>query len=211
MIPLVIVGSGGHGREIAGIVQVLCEGNSEYELLGVVAQAADDDDLLTARGIRHLGGNEVLSRHVGEYVVGVGDPEVRRSIDRTYSTSTCVPAVIVDPTAWIGADLEPGPGFVAFPGVVVTTNVYVGRHVHLNAGSTVSHDCVLGDYVTLSPGCHVSGNVTLEEGVTLGIGAVVRQGVTIGAATFVGAGAVVVSDLPPGITAVGVPARPIER
>jgi acetyltransferase-like isoleucine patch superfamily enzyme len=48
----------------------------------------------------------------------------------------------------------------------------------------------------------------LEEEVMLGVGAAVVPGRRIGARTVVGAGAVVVHDLPPDVTAVGVPARP---
>jgi len=54
----------------------------------------------------------------------------------------------------------------------------------------------------------VSGNVTLEHDVTVGTSAAIVQGRTIGVGAVVGAGAVVVDDLPAGVTAVGVPARP---
>ena len=50
----------------------------------------------------------------------------------------------------------------------------------------------------------------MESGVHIGTGASVVPGVTIGRRSIVGAGAVVVDDLPPGVTAVGVPARPIK-
>jgi UDP-2-acetamido-3-amino-2,3-dideoxy-glucuronate N-acetyltransferase len=49
--------------------------------------------------------------------------------------------------------------------------------------------------------------VRVCAGVTIGSGAVVLGGVTIGAEAMVGAGAVVASDVEPGSTVVGVPAR----
>ena len=51
--------------------------------------------------------------------------------------------------------------------------------------------------------------ITIEDGVWLGGGVIVCPGVTIGENTVVGAGGVVVKDLPPGVLAVGNPARPI--
>jgi len=47
--------------------------------------------------------------------------------------------------------------------------------------------------------------------VWMGIGSTAIQGVRVGAGTTVGAGAAVVDDLPPGCTAVGVPARPVKE
>ena len=71
----------------------------------------------------------------------------------------------------------------------------------------ISHDWVVDDYATLSPGVLVNGSVTIGDGAFLGTGAIVTPGHTIGADAVVGAGAVVVSDVPAGVTHVGVPAR----
>lgn len=49
--------------------------------------------------------------------------------------------------------------------------------------------------------------ITIGDNVWLGGGAIVLPGVSIGPNTVVGAGAVVVNDLPPGVVAVGNPAR----
>jgi len=76
---------------------------------------------------------------------------------------------------------------------------------------TVGHDAIIEDFVTLYPGVHVSGNVYLEEGAEIGTGTAIIQGVRVGAWTTVGAGAVVVKDLPPGVVAVGVPAKVIRE
>jgi maltose O-acetyltransferase len=49
--------------------------------------------------------------------------------------------------------------------------------------------------------------ITIADNAWLGGGAIVLPGVTIGENTVVGAGAVVSRDLPPGVVAVGNPAR----
>lgn len=49
--------------------------------------------------------------------------------------------------------------------------------------------------------------ITIGENVWLGGGVIVCPGVAIGADTVVGAGAVVARDLPPGVLALGTPAR----
>ena len=56
-----------------------------------------------------------------------------------------------------------------------------------------------------------SAPITLEDNVWLGGGVVVLPGVTIGRDTVVGAGSVVTRDLPPGVVAVGNPARVVKQ
>lgn len=52
---------------------------------------------------------------------------------------------------------------------------------------------------------------TVGDGVFIGIGARVLGGVSLGERCIVGANAVVMSDVPPGTTAVGIPARVLDR
>lgn len=208
---IVVIGAGGHGRETIDVIDAINAVEPTFRLVGVIDDRGDEHGFLARRNIPVLGGLDVLAQHEGSFVAAVGDPALRRTLAEAATTAGLVAATLVHPTAVFGSDLRLGDGLVAAAHSQLTTNVRTGVHVQLNIGATVSHDCVLGDYVTLSPGCHVSGNVQLGAGVTLGVGAVVRQGVSIGEGTFVGAGAVVVDDLPAGVTAVGVPARPLER
>jgi len=53
--------------------------------------------------------------------------------------------------------------------------------------------------------------ITIGDNVWLGGGVIVCPGVTIGRDTVVGAGSVVIRDLPPGVVAVGNPARVVRR
>lgn len=91
----------------------------------------------------------------------------------------------------------------------VCTNVRLGRAVIVNTASSVDHDCVIGDGVHIAPGAHLAGEVVVGACAFIGIGAVILPRIHIGAGAIVGAGAVVTKDVPPGMTVVGNPARPI--
>ena len=56
-----------------------------------------------------------------------------------------------------------------------------------------------------------SGPISIGDDAWLGGGVIVLPGVTIGAETVVGAGSVVTRDLPPGVVAVGNPARVVRE
>ena len=208
--PLVIVGAGGHGREVLDVVEAVNSRESAFRFLGFL----DDDpdrQLLCRRGAPWLGPLDRLAEIDAGYVIGIGAGRTRRRVDLSASASGRPPIRLVHPETSMGSQVALGPGVVVAAGARLTTNVRVGRHTHLNVNTSISHDCVVGDYVTLAPGAHVSGCVTLGDGVWVGTGASIIQGVTIGADAVIGAGAAVVTDIAAGVTAVGVPARPLRR
>ncbi len=107
-----------------------------------------------------------------------------------------------------------GDGAVLCPFVTLTSNICIGQHFHANLYSYVEHDCVIGDFVTFAPGVMCNGNVHIEDHAYIGAGAVIKQGLPgapliIGRGAVVGMGAVVTKSVPPGVTVVGNPARPL--
>jgi sugar O-acyltransferase (sialic acid O-acetyltransferase NeuD family) len=205
---VVIVGCGGFGREIHDILLATHDGAHLHGFLDDEASSTNLK-LVERRGARVLGSVALLSELHAEYLIGIADPVARARIDDFGSRSGRDAGLLIHPTASLGFDVELGPGSVIAAGARLTTNIVLGRHVHLNLNSTVGHDTRIGDYVTVNPGATISGNVSLGNRVTIGTGAAVIQGVNVGAGTTVGAGAVVVRDLPANVTAVGVPAKPL--
>jgi len=144
-------------------------------------------------------------------VVAVGDPAQREECVRKCLDAGMGFASLIHPRVEASRSITLEEGTIVCAGVVLTTNITIGRHVHINIGCTVSHDAQLDDFVTLSPGVHVSGWVHIGRGAFLGTGAVVINGskerrVVIGERAVIGAGACVVQDVHPRTTVVGVPA-----
>lgn len=207
--PVVIVGAGGFGREVLDVIEAADAASPRFRLVGFVDDNTRHQRILAARGAELLDGFDDLRASGASFVVAVAAPDARRKLVLRAEEAGLVSADVWHPTAVSGAVNTIGEGVVACAHVSLTTNITLGRHVHLNLNTTVGHDCTFGDFVTVNPGANISGSVELGDGVTVGTGAVIIQGVTVGEGTTVGAGAIVTRDLPARVVAMGAPARPV--
>ena len=116
--------------------------------------------------------------------------------------------------AGVGNAIAPGALFCDYS--LIGAAAKVGRQFQCNVYSYVSHDCVIGDYVTFAPKVSCNGHVHVEDFAYIGTGAIIKQGskdkpIVIGRGATVGMGAVVTKSVPPGVTVIGAPAKPMER
>ena len=208
-----IVGAGGFGREVLMVYRSLSEDDAireQYRFDGFLDDGTDHDHaIFAAINAEIIGQIDDLSASDG-YVISVANPHTKFRIQQRIAVHGAEALVLVHPSAWIGDDVELGPGTIVTAQSSLTTNIRLGRHVHVNLGCTIGHDARLDDYVTLSPGVHVSGNVHIEEGALIGTGAVLLPGVTVGRGAVVGAGAVVTHDVPDSKVAIGMPAKALK-
>ena len=103
-------------------------------------------------------------------------------------------------------------GIEIHPGATIGRRVFVDHGMGVVIGETaeVGDDCTIYQGVTLGGTSLHRGakrHPTLEAGVVVGAGAKVLGGFTVGAGARVGSNSVVVKTVPPGATAVGIPAR----
>jgi sugar O-acyltransferase (sialic acid O-acetyltransferase NeuD family) len=194
-----VIGAGGHAKVVIATL----------DAAGALIGGVFDDDTHTwghlVLGHRVLGApdSDVL-RAYGLAVIAIGDNAARATIADRFDVRW---ATVVHPRAWIHGSVVIEPGAVVLAGAVIQPEARLGRHVIVNTGATVDHDCRVDEFAHLCPGSHLAGSVFVGRGALVGVGAAVIPGRRVGASAVVGAGAVVIHDVPDGATAVGVPAR----
>lgn len=209
---IAVYGASGFGRELVWLIQD-CDG---YDVVTFI-----DDDIAkhgsSLNGIPILGLEQAYKKFPNAKVVGgVGVPKTRETLIKKAARVGFDFETIIHPRVELSKWIKIGLGTVICAGNILTTNITLGKHVQINLDCTIGHDVIMGDYTTLAPGIHVSGWVHFGKRVYVGTGAVMINGtedqpLTIGDNSIIGAGAVVTKNIPSGVTAVGVPARVIQK
>ena len=206
--PFVFYGASELGRDGLSVIEGLRRTGADIDFRGFV----DDGEGLAGTemcGVPILGGGEWLRDRAGEIacIMTIGAPAVRRVIVERLTGHGVSFETLAHPSALIGARVKVGEGSLIMANVTTTVEIEIGRHVVINPACTLAHDVRIGDFSYLSPGCDLAGAAVVEEGAYLGTSATVLPHITVGAGSVLGAGGVAVQDVPPGVTAVGVPAR----
>ncbi|MBO9731670.1 MAG: acetyltransferase [Chitinophaga sp.] len=204
-----IIGAGGHGRET--LCAVIDGMDSAQDIRDIACFMVDDEyyDETTIMGIEVIPSSK-FDAALYDVVVAIGDPATRKKIVERLPADTTY-ATIIHPSAIISEWVEIGEGSIISAGVIITCNIKIGKHVHLNTRTTVSHDCILGDFFTAALGVSISGNCQLGSGVYLGTHAAIKQKITVTDNVTIGMGGVVVKDIQEAGVYVGVPVQKLVK
>lgn len=205
-----LYGAGGFGREIMPVLQSQC--NTDDTIYFV------ETDILHERqenGISVIS-HQTFLKIAGEkhFNIAISNSRLRQSIATECLKHNMTPCPIFAKSVENHGFNDLGQGAIISGFCTIGPNARIGQFFHSEYYSYIAHDCIIGDFVTFAPRVNCNGNVHIGNHAYIGTGAVLKQGapgkpLTIGECAVVGMGAVVTRDVPPGLTVVGNPARPL--
>jgi len=205
-----ILGAGGFGRE------VLCclidgIGSTNLNIEEIACFMVSDEHYNETK----IMGIDVIPQSMfdpAKYnaVVAIGDPFSRKRVVDSLPPQTSY-ATIIHPSAVISKWVEIGEGSVVTAGTILTCNIKIGKHAHLNLHTTIGHDCIIGDFFTTAPAANISGNCHFGNGVYFGTNSAVKQGVKICDNVTIGMGGIVVKDISEAGVYIGNPLKKLEK
>lgn len=202
-----IVGTGGCGREALCCIIDMYEWQHREDLNEEVCFMVSDNHYKDKEvmGVRVIPRSAFVASEY-EVVVAIGDPVQRRRYIEGLPKETTY-ATIIHPSVILSKWVQMGEGTIIMAGCILTCNIQMGKHTHLNRHTTIGHDCVMADYFTTAPAAVVSGNCEFGEAVYLGTNACIKQGITIADNVTVGMGAVVTKPIAKAGVYIGNPLR----
>ena len=153
--PVVIVGAGGLGKEIACLIS---------NLTNFYVQGFYDDGL--AQGEMVLGKYEVLGNIQSlmeiqtdvSVVIAFGNPKMRKKCWEALQENVNIHFPnLIHPNALImnAERIQWGKGVIVLPLAVLTTDLSIGDNVVVHTGASIHHDVSVGDHSVIMPGARL--------------------------------------------------------
>ncbi len=205
-----ILGAGGFGREVlCCLIDGIATTNLKIEEIACFMVSDEHFKENKIMGVDVIPQSK-FDPTLYNVVVAIGDPSSRKRVVESLPSQTTY-TTIIHPSAVISEWVKIGEGSIVTAGTILTCNIKIGKHAHLNLHTTIGHDCIMGDFFTTAPAANISGNCNFGDCVYFGTNSAVRQGVKICDNVTIGMGGVVVKDITEEGVYIGNPLKKLEK
>lgn len=173
---LLIVGAGGHGRNVAEAALL----SGKWEEISLLDDSYPNRN--TSGPFSIIGGTDQLQSLAVDFdgiICAIGNNKIRRNFLVKFQELKLPVLNIIHPRAFVSPTASLGVGCVVMAGAVVGPGARIGVGCILNANATADHDAVMKDYSHLGVGVAISGTTVLEEGAWLQAGRSVGYDVVV--------------------------------
>jgi UDP-3-O-[3-hydroxymyristoyl] glucosamine N-acyltransferase len=161
--PLVIVGAGGLGKEIACLVNSL----TDFYVLGFYDDGLSKGELVLGK-YEVIGNIQSLKETQSEVyvVIAFGNPKTRKKCWDALQDNVNIhfPNLIHPSALMMNTErIQLGKGVIVFPLAVLTTDLSIGNNLVVHTGASVHHDVLVGDHSVIMPGARLVMSEQLGE------------------------------------------------
>jgi len=205
--PVVIVGAGRQGRNIAEILE-------QTETSALLTGFLDDTKPAgsTILGYPVIAGfarmREPAFVRDHSWIVSLGDNLSRSELCHSLADAGADFVNAIHPSVQISRSAIIGRGVFIGAFSIVLTGGVIGDWVAIDVHTVVGSDLRIGEAAFIGPGSTLTGGSSVGARAFLGAGTTVSNNVVIGADCVVGANSLVLRDVPDGASASGIPAQP---
>lgn len=144
---VLIVGASGFGREVLTCL-IDCIAGTDLKIEEIACFLETEEfykNTKTVHGVPVITDDQFVPSdyHV---LVAIGDPNTRKKVVEKLPKETRY-TKIVHPSAVISEYVEVGEGSIITAGTIITTDIKIGKHAHLNLHTTIGHDCKIVPYL----------------------------------------------------------------
>jgi sugar O-acyltransferase (sialic acid O-acetyltransferase NeuD family) len=183
-----IYGASGHGRAIIDLI------DSYENIHGIFDDNPKENQILGYPVLGPIPENFIFN---SDMIIAIGDNRIRSFIAQKLNGRVRF-ASIIHESAVFSRRADLGEGTVVMEGAIVKVNTSLGKHVIINTGSSIDHDCQISNYAHVAPQVTLCGGTCVGQGTLVGANSVVLPGVKIGDWCTIGAGSIVTQNVPDG-------------
>ena len=215
MNPIVIVGAGGFGREVASLLKRINKKSPTWEFLGFY----DDDEQGKPRGSHNeygeiLGTVDDLNRTEQPVaaILAIGFPRPLKAVKERLNNPLITFPNIIAPEASIldEENYQMGEGNILSSFASLSCNVRLGNFNIINNRASFGHDVQIGDFNVFMTACRISGGSIIGEQNLFGVASIAIPGTKVGTGVTISPGSVVMRKPKDNATYVGNPAKQLK-
>lgn len=167
---LLILGAGGHGRVIEETVVAIKDEKGE-NVYGKIDFLDDQSE----RAVGRLSDLERIGCNYDEVFCGIGNNQIRESLQKKAEAGGYVIPVLIHPRAYVSPSASIGRGTIIEPGALVNANAVIGEGCIISVGSIVDHDVTVEAYAHVNAGAVCKAGSRVEKGQKIDTGVSVEN------------------------------------
>ncbi len=195
MKDIVIVGTGGLGREVLGLLLEINKVKVKWNIKGFYDDFTEEKKVNDYPVLGTLKDLKQLKDQISA-VVAIGNPKIKKEIIKDISKSNIQYPILIHPSVVLYSEkyITLGEGVVIGANSVLTTNIDIEKHVYINTAVVVAHDNHIKSYSMLMPTVAISAGAVIGESVYVGNGVKIDASVEIPNNLKIPAGTIITSQ-----------------